>query len=375
MTRGKLGRNAPCWCGSEIKYKRCHLDRESQSPLALWDASDVFTKAFSEKKCLAPDAWLNGCRGKISRAHTVPKSGSLQRIARNGHVYSFIPRLEDLQKHEGKMLPRLLGVNRASTFTGFCSEHDNSIFEPLEKKTFAGTREQCFLLSYRALAREIYTKMAASHPELSKIRRAADKGRPLTEQIALQRFNQLVDIGLSFGLKDLDHYKHRYDKILESRQFDAVRGYVIEFEAPPLVMCSCAPYPEQDFNGIKLQTVADPSRVPDILSITSFYGGEKGIAVFSWLADNNRTCCAFIESLKAIPDDFVTAALLRFFFTYSENIHMAPGWWEELPGRIQDALVKRMKLNTDFANALPRAVLADDGISFAPWTVAKRYEI
>jgi tetratricopeptide (TPR) repeat protein len=28
----KLGRNAPCWCGSGVKYKRCHLDAD-RSPL------------------------------------------------------------------------------------------------------------------------------------------------------------------------------------------------------------------------------------------------------------------------------------------------------------------------------------------------------
>ena len=27
----KLGRNDPCWCGSGVKYKKCHLDREQQS--------------------------------------------------------------------------------------------------------------------------------------------------------------------------------------------------------------------------------------------------------------------------------------------------------------------------------------------------------
>ncbi len=25
----ELGRNAPCWCGSGKKYKRCHLDNDA----------------------------------------------------------------------------------------------------------------------------------------------------------------------------------------------------------------------------------------------------------------------------------------------------------------------------------------------------------
>ena len=375
MTLRNPRRNDRCWCGSGKKFKRCHLDRESQPPLEPWEVAKVFRKAFSAKKCLAPHAWLDRCQGKIARAHTVPKSSSLQMIARGGHVYSFVPSLENLRKHEGEFVPQLLGVNQASTFAGFCSAHDNDIFEPLEKKKFTGTQEQCFLLAYRALAKEIYTKTAASHPHLRDVHRSADKGQPPAVQVALQRFIRTYEKGLAVSLRDLDQYKQRYDRIMETRDFDTVRGYVIEFNGAPQVMCSCAPYPVQDFNGIELQTLIDPLRLPDMLSITSFCGGQRGVVAFSWLANNDRTCRAFIESLKIIPDELVTAALLRLFFTYAENIHMAPGWWEGLPEQTQDAVVKRMKINADLANALPPAALTDDGVSFDAWAVSERYEI
>ena len=37
MTPRKLGRNDPCWFGSEQKFKRCYLNRESHEPVARWD--------------------------------------------------------------------------------------------------------------------------------------------------------------------------------------------------------------------------------------------------------------------------------------------------------------------------------------------------
>ena len=331
MTRRKLGRNDRCWCGSGKKYKHCHWDRESQTPLDVWDVSKTFNKAFSKKICLAPDTWREDCDGKISQSHTVPRSGSLRLIARDGHVYSFVPRLGTRRNLKGKITPQLLGIKLASTFTGFCSKHDNSIFQPLEKKTFTGTQEQCFLLGYRALAREIYTKTAASSPELSAIRHYMDRGRAPTEQRMLQTLNRDYEVGLSAGLKDMSHCKQRYDGILKTQQFDTVRGYVIEFENPPPVMCSFALTPDQDFNGIQLQNMFDLSRIADLLPVTSFYGGDCGIVAFSWLAENDSTCRPFIESLKAVPDKRVTAALLRLFFTYSENLHIDPEWWEGLP--------------------------------------------
>ena len=203
MTRRKLGRNDPCWCESGKKYKRCHLGRESQPPLDLWEVSKTFNKAVSKKMCMVPSTWRKDCVNTTSQSHTVPKSGSLRRIARDGHVYSLILRLEAQRKPEGKFVPRLLGINRASTFTGFCSKHDNNIFQPLEKSKFTGTQEQCFLLGYRALAREIYTKKAANSPELSDIRHNMDIGMSLREQRMLQEVTRDMEVGLSVGLKDL----------------------------------------------------------------------------------------------------------------------------------------------------------------------------
>jgi len=61
-------------------------------------------------------------------------------------------------KYQGRLHPELVGINNASTFTGFCSEHDNTIFSKVEKETFLGSQEQCFPVAYRALARELCTK-------------------------------------------------------------------------------------------------------------------------------------------------------------------------------------------------------------------------
>ena len=246
MLRMKLGRNDPCWCGSGMKYKRCHLNREVQTPLEPWEASKAFREALSTKDCLAPQVWLNKCRGPIVRAHTVPKSASLKTIARDGHVYSLDLSLDGIGKGLGGPVPKLCGIKRASTFTGFCSGHDNAIFSPLEKFVFSGTSEQCFLLGYRALAREFYTKDGGGNcvsmmdllsprrkefhggwsNELrpqgswkgnfdqspkraavaqSGLRRSLDKGKTPTEQVRIQETNHLLEIGLAAGFRDINH--------------------------------------------------------------------------------------------------------------------------------------------------------------------------
>ena len=168
--------------------------------------------------------------------------------------------------------------------------------------------------------------------------------------------------------RDNFYYKSIYDDILERQEFNTVRAYIIEFETAPPVMCSGAASPGQDFEGTRLQNNEDLQNTPDLLCFTSFYGGERGVVAFSWLAESDRTCRAFIESLKAIPDKLVTAALIRFFFTHCENVHMKPGWWESLPDATQDVLIRRMAP----LEPRPKAVLADDGVVYDPWPIVSR---
>ena len=369
MIPRKLGRNDPCWCGSGKKFKRCHLNRESEKPVARWDAAREFRKAFAAKTCLAPEGWRSDC-STTARAHTVPRAGSLRHIARNGHVYSFVPSPEKLIKHHGVCFLELRGINRASTFTGFCSKHDDAIFAAIEKQPFSATPDQCFLLGYRALAREIFTKQAAA--SLVDLRRTMDRGKPLEAQLDIQIQNSFYETGNEAGLSDNAHHKSIYDQILQTQDFSKVRYYVIEVEGAPDVMCSGAVFPEQDFNGLELQDIRDLTTTLDLLSFTSFFGGKAGAIVFAWTADSDRTCARLIESLHAIDDTHVTAALLRLFFEHCENVHMRPEWWESLNDDSRQALVRRMAASASPWTSRPDAILADDGLQVPSWKVLRR---
>ena len=373
MPKRRPGRNNLCWCGSGREHKRCHLGRESQTPFPSWKLWERFNRSFAKKVCSAPNAWLNRCHGGVSRAHTVPRSSSLRQIARRGHVYSFLPLRKQLERHEGVLHPQLVGIRRASTFPGFCADHDNAIFAPLEKKNFSGTAEQFHLLGYRALAREMYNKRAAS--ALVDFIRETDRGKSFVEQVAIQATVDGMNAGFDTSNRNLDYYKSRYDRCLVSGEFDSVEGYVIEFDAPPPVMCSGAVFPEQDFKGMELQDLGDFLRIPDLLCYASFYGGRRGAVVFSWLSENGDTCRRFIESLKEIPNALVPGALLRFFFEYCENVHMAPNWWEGLSKQTRESIIDRMDTSANPWKQRSNAILADDQVSYEPWCVVRRYEI
>lgn len=365
MRKPKLGRNERCWCGSGKKFKHCHLNRELASPVNSWEAEKNFRSAFSTKTCLAPIEWHDSCKGKIVRAHTVPRSSSLKRIARSGHVYGFVPNLENLQKGGGVLAPQLIGINSASTFTGFCSTHDRKIFSPVETRQFQGELDQMFALAYRSMCREGYTKDAAA--EVSEMMRELDRGRPTDEQMEIQALSFLNSVGVSAGARDNAHYKKIFDRFLVASDFSSISGLVLYSNHAPPVMCSGSFFPEQDFDGRQLQDLSDISRTPEMISVTSFFDGVRGVVAFVWLGDSEEVSSTFIQSLLRQGREACTDALMRLIFEHFENTLVAPDWWEGLDDRQRDGLINRMAFSADPFRERPASILASDGLHFEPW--------
>lgn len=366
----KIGRNDKCWCGSGKKYKKCHLNREREEPVKAWEASAQVRKAFSVKLCSAPSTMHADCSGLIVRAHTVPKSGSLSKIAENGHVYAFTPTLENLIKHKGALRAELVGINHASAFTGFCSTHDTKLFSPLELHDFTASQEQCFLLAYRAYAREIYTKKAAATS--AKVNAQMARGQPIEKQLQVQSFSAVYNVGLSAALNDIAHHQPRFERLLLSSDFSTVRAYVVTFDSPPPVMCSGAFGPEQDFEGSPLQDLNDLSKVPSIIGVTSFYGGQHGHFVLVWLPDDDAVCVPFVKSLASIPDAELSSALVRFMFEFFENVHISPVWWSSLSDLHRTALEARMAASANPMQGRHEGCLKPDNWPVESWRIRDR---
>ena len=178
----KLGRNKPCWCGSGIKFKRCHWKREGQEAPKRQEFHDRRRRIYESGACLHPDAGPSKCSGKIIKSHTIQRSGGLSRISRDGQVHTFVKHMGifDDSTWDPESGPRTLGVRRASTFTGFCNRHDNILFEPIEKRPFNGEPAQIALLAYRAICYQYFHKQRALFA--SSLRREMDKGFPFHYQ-------------------------------------------------------------------------------------------------------------------------------------------------------------------------------------------------
>ena len=335
-----------------------------------WEA-DKQLRQIEAKHCAVPDGLRDSCSGSIVRAHTVPKSGSLKRIAVDGHVYAFVPSVQNLARGKGILVPELRGLNRASAFTGFCAHHDKEIFSPVEDVPITFSQEQCFLLAYRAVARENFCKQAQL--KSVELLRNADTGHNVRGQVMTQQFAQAMCIGAGIGGCDTERHKKLYDDILLSQDFSVVRSYVMTFEQIPPVMCSGGIFPYESFDGTEAQDFADLTRPSDAIYFTSFAAGNVGAVVFTWLPDSHDTCDHFIGSLERVADADLSRALIRFFFESCENVQIAPAWWDGLSNPLKDALVMRLARAANPTVDLCPDCLLDDGLLYGDWGVRDRH--
>jgi hypothetical protein len=366
----KIGRNAPCWCGSGKKYKKCHLGRERQAPLGVQNILDQQRRAFTHRACLHPLAPAD-CKGKIVEAHTIQRGGGLSRIARAGHVYGFVASYAQVGEQGLVMAPRLIGVRDASTFTGFCGHHDQLLFRPIETQPIVPTPEQAFLLGYRGFCHEFFMKERV--PAIVPLMREMDRGKDAHAQSVIQSLAADFQHVNSVARRDGRTYKDLCDRVLLKRTFEHVTFLAFAFDRPPSVVCSSLYAPEFDFHGRRIQDLSAFERVAGLVAVTLTATAEGGIGLLSWVGEHPAST-AFAASLAALPDADVPDALIRMVFESFENTFVGPAWWDALDDRVRKALLERMNEGGLSEEPRPRALM-DDGIRAATWLVTGRTSV
>jgi hypothetical protein len=267
-------------------------------------------------------------------------------------------------ENAGQLTVRKIGVNRASTFTGFCHAHDSQTFSSIDERITVLTDEHCFLLAYRAICQILFTKHCAY--SANDIRDLIDRGKHPTEQFVLQEFMKGRKLGLEVGLRDLQSVKSEYDKRLLAQRYGDIRYYAIELDHSPQLVCSIGTTPDFDFDGTMIQSLAYPSANVDNITCSILCTRLGSAIVFAWLEERNGACSNLTESLKRIKRHLQPHAVLRFIFEYGENVFFSPSWWESLDTTTQDAIATRA--NRVFEH--PADCLKDDGVRAVLWSVA-----
>lgn len=328
----KLGRNDPCWCGSGRKFKKCHLDRGSESPVPYAAVAASIKTNRATKKCFHPDAPI-GC-SKVVRAHTLQRAGVLSQIAdETNHVLK-------VGSLSGPVAA--IGWKDASTFPGFCSTHDSALFGPIERDPFDGSAHQIFLVGYRSLCNEIFAKESAISGLTGSLH-LVDRGRSNKRQREIQEHLGDHIGGAQLGNFDNTSYKEAADEIVRSGQYLRWGGAVFAVKGELSIASAGSATPSFDFNGRRIQDLGDVSRraQPVMFGIVPGPPGSGlNNIVFSWPPD----CPAIdtlMDSFMSLPEDRKADALARFMLAHVENTFFSASWWKSL-SELQRSEVNRL---------------------------------
>ena len=363
-----IKKHHPCWCGSNRQYKKCHMNREQQTPLTMQEKLNHRRQAYGKEYCLHAKAGSE-CSSNIIRAHTIQRNGGLSKIAKDGHVYNFIPDEPAMLKDgPASLAPRLLGLKKASTFTGFCGYHDKTTFAPIEDHPFQSTHHHAFLLAYRAICKEIFLK-EANWEDIPLIR-LLDKGRDIEFQIGLQNDMDLYGTGVKAAINEMTHYKSLYDAALIKSDYTDVQYYIVNTSSTPDFLCSGAFLPEYDFAGNKLQDLMIVDRLLEQITFSIIPTDNGGAVVFSWIG-KSEVGTKFLKTLHLLTDQGIPDAIARFTFEHFENTFVSPIWWDGLPSSTQKALMDRQLSGTVVKERTAQS-LKDDGVRSVSWLITSR---
>lgn len=320
----------------------------------------------SAKYCLHPDAGKT-CKGAIIQAHTIQRKGSLNKIAEGGKVMNFnAPGAHVLKTRTTEA--SLIGLKDASVFTGFCGQHDETTFKPIEAQAIQFSEQHYFLLAYRAICKELYEREIGVR--IIPFLRTLDSGVPVANQVRLQDGVQRYDAWTTYRRDCTLHHKQQYDTMLQSNAFSSLQYYALRLGACPDIVCSCAFCPRFDFAGKPLQE-ADMRRRLDIITCSLVAAEGGGMAVFSWVGQSTA-CERFIQSLDWYNGRDLPQAVVRLAFYSFQNMYARPAWWNALDKATQDNLLRRRSCGMGVEHSIHPDCYMDDGITAVTWDIGER---
>lgn len=257
-----------------------------------------------KKYCSAKELLNIECSRKIIKAHTISKSSSLSTIMdKQNEVMGNDLSLCKLIENNGLGEPRKIGVNHASTFTGFCSEHDKLLFSRIEDEEIIPDLEQIFLFSYRGLCREIYTK---GYQKNSGLKECILNGGNLIKQLSeeykyWERNISIFESYANLGFNELIDTQANMHTMWKTKDFNRLESFIIELSSPAQILSSGTFIPNISFSNEKIFDLKNSSIRIHQMFFNIINSSNRGYIIFSWVKDDaNEFYYNFIKSFLNI---------------------------------------------------------------------------
>jgi hypothetical protein len=284
-------------------------------------------------RCLEPS---ESCDAEPINSHSIQNAQTLDLLAEDGHVLLF--RLNQDKGVPSVSLDRV-GRNKASTFEGLCSKHDQGIFRPIDTNPLdTKNTEHLFLLAYRSVLRELHSVMqAAVRMQLSyqaAVKRGAAKAdEPSPLGVAATEW--------ILNAYDSYEYKKKFDDALLKDRFDAAEHHSLFFpDTPPTIAASVL---------FSLDDIEWPDDVARI-ALNVFPDQEGTHVVFSYLSEERPYALQFLGRILEAEGPYQRYLVSKLILQHTENFVVAPAyfntWSQEKKQAVEHFFLKTLLENS-----------------------------
>lgn len=337
----KMGRNAICNCGSNIKYKKCCMNKNEEEKLAeaILKSSKTLSRDARIKQCLHPRK--EECSEKIIKAHAIQNNRILNKISQNGCVVTMDGSSNLIFQGTQKK-----GRKIATTFTGFCSYHDKILFQEIEDKKFNKSQKQIFLWTYRTLSWHYHKKQEQINRNNIFFDNMIDQGyKPYENQDYQSLYN-----GFKMVEDDNNKEKELFDLYLLNNKYDEVSYCIWEIPYEISFAVSMMHGLEYDIKGTRINNYTSKENIKNIY-LNIFPCESKSYCIWSWLNDNNAYN-VFSKQFMELDIKDKENYLNNNLPLWSDSIIISPRLWNRWGEDIQQSLLTHA--NFDFLYSMMR---------------------
>lgn len=279
------------------------------------------------------------CGEPAIRAHSIQNRQTIALLEKDNHVLAWQPRFSQAGPD---IALRRIGRNGASTFAGFCNQHDTELFRPLDTKALdAADREQLFLLAYRGITCELHAIMTGVVQLQSLYTARVERGADSPDSSSPAGQKAVEQMLLSWATW---RYRHRYyDEPLLRQSFDGVEHDVIDLndQAPCLAVSSFITLKDvpvdQDLVGVAI----------NILPVSD----TSTVAVFSYAKQDQGIVRAALDRILGSTGDVQKYELSKLVLSRISNVLISPRrfdqWGAEKAKKTTDAFVRTVQSQQD----------------------------
>ncbi len=272
-------------------------------------------------------------------SHSQQKERQLRMISDNGKVYGISHNVYQHLKNayrQGPLLQvRTLGIKEASTFPGFCREHDRTVFQSIEVQDLnRNCAEQAALFFLRSVAYE-YSSKRETAILFKGLQREVPPVAPEWEQI-------IAECALgddAYIQRESPYYMCQLFGMLSSACYDSlVTHWTVLDEVLPISTCTVLCPWMEDYNANYRCDYPQP-----VVSVTVAPAINETHIIVSWLAAHESDA-SWIRQMLATKSGL--EQFLNLCIGESTDFYFSIRMWDRLSKELRDAAMTNMLPNS-----------------------------